>query len=239
MAAQAVAAGISAVVATPHVGNSVYSPSLQEILTSTDRLQSSLRESGIPLQVYPGAEVHLIPRLSEMAGNRQIATINHGPYLLLELPDPLLLDSCKLELFNLRMKGFMPIIAHPERNTYLQRHQEFIMEMLEMGALCQITAQSLLGDFGVKTQKFAEKMVKNRAARVLASDAHAAFGSRVPGLAEATERAARILGNHEEANAMVGAIPRAIVTGREIKAPAPQKERGRRTLRSIFAPAAM
>lgn len=243
MAARAVADGISAVVATPHAGNGVFNNRPKEILAGVERLRLKLREAGIPLQVYPGAEVHLMPQLGEMVNGRQMVTINHGRYLLLELPEILLVDSCKAELFNLRMQGIVPIIVHPERHAYFQKHQESLLELLEMGMLCQVTAQSLLGDFGGRIQKCAEQMVRNRHVQVLASDAHGAE-HRVPALAEAVKRAAGILGNREEAEDMASATPRAIVADREIKSRCPSiapRGLGRRMSRAfdkMFVPAA-
>lgn len=243
MAARAVADGISAVVATPHVGNGVFNNRPEEIFAGVERLRVNLHEAGIPLQIYPGAEVHLVPQLSETVNARQVITINHGRYLLLELPEILLVDSCKAELFNLRMQGIVPIIAHPERHAYFQKHQGALLELLEMGMLCQVTAQSLLGDFGSRIQKCAEQMVRNRQVQVLASDAHGAE-NRVPALTEAVKRAARLLGNREEAEALAGAIPRSIVANREIKPRGPSATRrsfGKRMARAfdkMFAPAA-
>ena len=232
MARRAVLDGITAAVATPHTGNGAYNNSLEIVLTGIARLKESLKEAGIPLKLYPGAEVHLVARLSEKINRREIATINRSRYLLVELPGVLLLDSCKAELFNLRLQGFVPIIAHPERQAHFQKNPESLGEMVEMGILAQVTAQSLLGDFGSKIQRCAEKMLKNRLATILASDAHGAE-NRAPVLAEAVNRATKLLGNRAEAKALAGGTPRAIVADEKIIPHHPVVET--KSLGNIFA----
>lgn len=220
MAETAVAGGIRAVVATPHTGNGVYSNGAVAIIDRVNQLNTELAGAGIPLQVFPGAEVQLSLGLVENLRGGAAVTINNSRYILLELPPTLLPDPCKEELFSLLTHGFIPIIAHPERHTYLQRNFDYLADLVQMGALCQVTAQSLLGVFGNYVQAAAEKMLRNRLAHVLASDAHGAEG-RVPALESAVAAAARLLGSREKVEQMVTAVPAAIIADNDVYAEAP------------------
>ena len=88
------------------------------------------------------------------------------------------------------------------------------MELVQMGTLCQLTAQSLTGDFGKPALVTAEKMIENDLAHILASDAHSSMW-RKPVLSSAVNRAAKLLGSREQAMQMVSALPQAIIEDRD------------------------
>jgi len=214
MAQIAVADGISGVVATPHAANGVYIPTPADIHKRVARFNADLAAASIPLQVYPGAEVQLGPGLVKRLHQGRITTLNTSRYILLELPPTLLPDSCKNELFSLLSQGFIPVIGHPERHPYLQRNPGYLAELVQMGALCQVTAQSLLGVFGRNVKLMVEQMLQKSLAHIIASDAHGAAG-RVPELDAAVSAAARLLHSQEKAMQMVQDVPAAIIADRD------------------------
>ena len=215
MAQTAVAGSIRAIVATPHADTGVYCFSPADIAERVADFNADLAASSIPLQVYPGAEVQLSPGLVERLHKGKVATINNSRYILVEPPPTLLPDPCRNELLSLLNHGFIPIIAHAERHSYLQRNLAYVADLVQMGVLCQVTAQSLLGGFGRIIKDAAELMVQNRLAHILASDAHGA-GGRVPVLNEAVSAAARLLHSHEKAMQMVTDIPAAIIADSDV-----------------------
>ena len=80
-----------------------------------------------------------------------------------------------------------------------------------MGAVVQVTANSLTGRWGTTAKKVAEFLAKNRAVHVLATDAHDAR-KRPPILSEARAAITQLL-DKNAARAMVEDNPRAIVSG--------------------------
>lgn len=74
--------------------------------------------------------------------------------------------------FELLKLGKIPVIVHPERNTYFAKDPNRLLPYLEMGCLTQLTAPSYLGRFGKEIQKTAKKMVKYNLVQMIASDAH-------------------------------------------------------------------
>ena len=83
-----------------------------------------------------------------------------------------------------------------------------------MGTLCQLTAQSLTGEFGKAALVMAEKMVKNDMAHILATDSHSSKW-RKPVLSNAVNKAARLLDSREKALQMVDGLPQAILDDRD------------------------
>ena len=214
IARQAVADGIRAMVATPHVCNGVYKTSAALIRKEVVSLNAALQSAGIPLTVYPGAEVQLVPGLTDLLRTGEVCTINNSRYVLIELPPTFLPETAKDEFFTLRINGYIPILAHPERHPQIKNNFNFLVELVQMGTLCQLTAQSLTGGFGKPTKVLAEKMVKNDMAHILASDAHSSTW-RKPVLSSAVNRAAKLLDSTEEAMQMVEGLPQAILDDRD------------------------
>ena len=214
IAGQAADEGIKGIVATPHVYNGVYSCSVKGIEQRVKALNSELDKAGIPLTVYPGAEIQLVPGLTRILKSGEAGSINNSRYVLIELGPTFLPETAKEEFFKLRVNGFIPILAHPERHPRVQSDLGYLAELVEMGVLCQLTAQSITGGFGRTTQDAAEKMLTNGLAHILATDAHSPKW-RKPVLSNAVNRAADLLGSREEAWQMVSDLPRAILDDRE------------------------
>ena len=70
--------------------------------------------------------------------------INNTSYILIELPS-YISANCKDTLFQLRIRGYHPILAHPERHPDIIRRPKILIEMLAPEILVQITADSLVG----------------------------------------------------------------------------------------------
>ena len=187
-----------------------------------DALQGLVTDRGMELKLCPGADVHLCPGLAAHVENGNAGTLNNtGRYLLLELPYHTVPEITKDEIFALKLAGITPIITHPERNALIMHDPVILQELVSMGALAQVTAMSVAGYLGEPITRSAETLLRHRLVHVIASDAHSAH-SRPPGLSEAVESAAQILGNWDEAEAMVTRIPAAILAGTDPELPEPR-----------------
>ena len=223
MAACAVADGIHTIVATPHTLNGIFLNPIHDVQSRVKAFRDTLRENDIRLKVYAGADVHLCPGMPEKVESGEAGTINNaGKYLLLELPSQSVPRGVKDEIFALKLKGITPIITHPERNLRIIQDIRIVHELVSMGALCQVTAMSITGDFGEIVAHCAERLIINGLVHVIASDAHSA-DNRPPVLSKAVERTAEILGSFDEAERLVGAIPDAIIAGKPVEVPEPKR----------------
>jgi protein-tyrosine phosphatase len=113
-----------------------------------------------------------------------------------------------------------PIISHPERNVFLLKHPEAVRSWLEQGALLQITAASLLGDFGRAPEQAAWRWLGTRAAPLVATDSHDTAGRR-PRLSAAIEAIAERLG-HVAAYRTCIANPARVLDGERVSVPPDQ-----------------
>ena len=221
MARQALEDGIHGVIATPHTLNGMFINRFQEISTCIDRLRRVLKDEHIDLALYPGAEEHFRPGLFQRILSGESSTLNHtGKYVLVEFPFHCVPAEAKDELFQLKLKGITPILAHPERNTVFQEHPDMLADMIASGALTQITAMSIVGEMDETAMEFSHRLIRWRMAHIIASDAHSSE-YRTPVLLKAVQLAGNILKSKSDAMKMVQEHPQAILNGTAIHIPRP------------------
>jgi protein-tyrosine phosphatase len=163
------------------------------------RLRQSISEAGIPVHVVTGADVHIAPDLVVQLRDGLALTLNDSRYLLLEPPHHLLPPRLGDLIFGLQAAGYVPILTHPERLSWIEGHYDLIEQFVYNSVLMQITAGSLLGRFGRRPRYWAERMLDDGFCHVLATDAHDTE-RRPPRMAEACEFVARRLGENEAMN---------------------------------------
>ncbi len=78
----------------------------------------------------------------------------------------------KENFFKLQIKGYMPIIAHPERYLYFGAHKHVYDELHDMGCIFQLNLLSLCGYYGKKQEELAQYLIKKRYVSLLGSDLH-------------------------------------------------------------------
>ncbi|HHT9161081.1 MAG TPA: tyrosine-protein phosphatase [Candidatus Brocadiia bacterium] len=208
--------GIRKMVATPHILNGIYDVKKKDILEKVEILNKLLKDNKIELEVLPGADVHLHEGIIEGLKKDEILTINNGRrYLLLEFPSQIIPVEARQVVFKLQVAGILPIISHPERNFAIQDNPELLTKFIEIGALLQVTAQSVTGEFGSREKKCAHWLLKHNMVHVLATDAHS-INARPPILSIAVKKASKLLGE-EKSRALVFENPLAIIEGRELR----------------------
>lgn len=173
MAHVAVSTGITNVFATPHHLNGQYENVKSDILAHCLQYNHYLQQENISLIIHPGQELRVHRELLHTLENGEILTLdNKGKYLLLELPSREIPEYTQEIIYELFLKGITPILAHPERNRALMENNDVLFELVQEGALTQLTAGSLIGQFGKKIKAFAEKIIDHHLAHFIATDAH-------------------------------------------------------------------
>lgn len=209
MARIAVADGITTIACTPHIYPGLYENTAQGIRVAIKALQSELDAAGIALRLVEGADVHLAPDLLESLRADRVPTLNGTRYLLLEPPHHVAPPRFEEQVFKLISHGYVPLITHPERLTWIEDNYAVFLRVAKGGAWLQITAGALTGRFGKRPRYWAQKLIDEGPVHIIASDAHSVH-RRPPLLAEAQAIAARQVGD-SEAWAMVRERPRGVI----------------------------
>jgi protein-tyrosine phosphatase len=223
IARAAVADGIVAIAGTPHVRDDW--PTEAALMEErVAELRAALEAEGIPLDLFSGGEISIgyLPLLEpEELGRFALGGSRH---LLVETPYygwPLALPDL---LASLLEQGFVPVLAHPERNAEVAANLQALVPLVDSGVLIQVTAASLDGRIGRRAFECARLLVREGLAHLLASDAHHASVREV-GMAEA----ATSVGNPALARWLTWDVPAAILADEKIP-PRPRVKSGKRWL---------
>lgn len=213
MARLAVADGVRAATVTPHHLNGRYVTEAATIHTALASFRTALREHEIPLELYPGSEIHLTPELPDaLADGTAMTVADRGRAVLVEPPANSLPLGAEALLSECLVQGVTPVIAHPERCRPLQSDLSPLRRWVEMGCLVQVTAQSCTGRFGRGPQAAARAMIREGLVHILASDGHRPYG-RVPCLGEGRAAVAEWAGE-AVATHLTETIPGALLEGK-------------------------
>jgi protein-tyrosine phosphatase len=202
MARMAIDDGIEVMACTPHFMPGLYENEAQDIRHRVADLNEVLHEEGMDLALVLGSDAHIRPDFLSGLRNQTIPTIHGSRYALFEPPHTVMPKRMDELLFNIQVAGYVPILTHPERLKWIEQNYDTIVELANKGVWMQITAGSLTGRFGKRTQYWAQRMLAEGHVSILATDAHNT-GSRPPLLAEARDLAAAELGVDEATHLVV------------------------------------
>ena len=198
--------GIRHIVATPHAD--------ERFFYDRSRYEGMLRKLknvGCGIKFSLGCDFHFsFDNIEDAVLHPRRYSIGGSPYLLVEFSDFGSMPAIREGLFRLANSGLKPIITHPERNLALLEAPEKVVELAKDGCLIQVTANSLTGYWGVRSQRMAEMLLKKDAIHVIASDAHDPV-NRPPLLSQAFDRVCRLAGQHV-AHALFVDNPGAVVS---------------------------
>ncbi|MCX5636908.1 MAG: hypothetical protein NTX52_04340 [Planctomycetota bacterium] len=171
--------GITTVIATPHqLGRFSECNEAAQIREAVLALNEELKANDIALAIVPGADVRVDERICQLLGADKVLTLaDGGKYILLELPHEVFIDIEPL-LVDLAFMGIQAIISHPERHLGLAKEPDILLKWLKYPAYLQVTAGSLLGNFGPAAQKFGWRLLSSGWASLVATDSHNLDGRR-------------------------------------------------------------
>lgn len=185
--------GITTVIATPHHANGMYMNPASDIRQAVSELNERLRQIGNSLIVLPGQEIRIYDDLFNDLEQGQLLSLAGSRYILLEMPSSRVPRNMEEVCHELIIQGFVPVIAHPERNAGVAADPSQLERLIELGALGQVTAQSLAGVLGNKLQKLSLELCRRNLVHLVASDAHDS-ANRPFGLREAYSTLEKELG---------------------------------------------
>lgn len=213
MAVMAVGDGIHTIACTPHIYPGMYENNAEGIRAAIVAFQGELDQRGIALRLVEGADVHLDLDLVGAIRAGRVPTIAGSRYLLLEPPHHVAPPRFEESVFQLMVAGYVPVITHPERLSWIEGNYDVFERLVKGGAWMQVTAGSVTGRFGKRPQYWAHRMLDEQLVQILATDAHHPR-RRPPLLAEGRDAAAQRVGE-QEATHMVVTRPQGIVDNSE------------------------
>ncbi|MCP4443815.1 MAG: hypothetical protein GY811_00530 [Myxococcales bacterium] len=163
--------GFSTICATPHQKTDQYLPSLETIGSAHRETTAAVAERGMNVTIPLAAENMWDSTLYERMESDEIPGYDGNRVFLLEFIPTQLPVGLFERIFDLRCRGILPVIAHPERYIPLWKAPD-LLEKLAGDCAMVVDLGALSGHHGRKQAKQARKMVLGGTAHAAASDLH-------------------------------------------------------------------
>lgn len=167
--------GVTQVVCTPHVFPGRFENRRSSIAEEFLRFSQLVQEAGLQLDLLWAGEVRLTPEVLDLLRLQELPLLGQvgaAKTLLLELPDGQVPLGAEQFVRRLMSAGIRPVVAHPERNRMVMDNPDRIRSMVDEGCALQLTAGSVLGEFGQRAQSTAQSLLDAGWVQAVASDAH-------------------------------------------------------------------
>jgi len=174
------------IIATPHYICGSLPNGVEKVEGRLDKLKRAMVDRGLNIDLRRGCEIFLSMEVPELLECGEISTLAGSSYVLVELPVMSIYKYTADVLYKLKLKGFNPIIAHPERYSEVIANPNCLLEFIQRGIYFQINASSLRGIYGKQIRETALILLRHNMVHFVASDAHTCR-SRSPKLLRAYE----------------------------------------------------
>ena len=166
-------AGTKEIIITPHyINHSKFQCNNHDKAKILDDLLNEVEKQKIDIKIYLGNEVFYTRHFLELLKKKEICTLNNSRYLLFEFPLNNYNQGLAENISKIISKGYVPVLAHPERYRVFLDTPDLIEEFLRMGVLMQGNYTSLFGKYGRGPKKLLKYYIKKGWISFLGSDTH-------------------------------------------------------------------
>ena len=163
--------GFKKIITTPHIYSEFYPNTSDRLLAGLDTLRQGLKNANIDIEVACAAEYFMDEMFEELLDKNDILTV-YDNYVLVEMS--FFSESIRLEeyLFKMQIKGYQPILAHPERYTYYTNNFERFQNLKDRGCKLQLNLLSLTGHYGKEVKDLAIRLLDANLYDFVGTDTH-------------------------------------------------------------------
>jgi len=166
------ALGYRKLITTPHILWDMYKNTPDTIQRALNTVQEALVKENIGVELKAAAEYYIDDHVEGLLSRKEPLLTLSDNMVLVEFSMVHPPMGVKEVLFEMQMQGYQPVIAHPERYSYLVRNKEFYDELKEAGCLFQLNILSLSGGYGRTVTELAEYLLKHEFYTLVGTDLH-------------------------------------------------------------------
>jgi tyrosine-protein phosphatase YwqE len=163
--------GYKKLITTPHISD-MFPNSSEDILKGYEALKEELRNREIEIDIEVAAEYYADESFEKLLEEGDILTFGKEKYLLFELSYFTAPQDLESLIYEMKIAGYTPILAHPERYIYFHNNINKYREIKDMGVLFQINLVSLSNYYSEDVRKTVQHLILNGMVDFLGSDTH-------------------------------------------------------------------
>lgn len=160
--------GMVKFICTPHVFNELYPNTLETVWPSLSILRGALAAEKVDVEVLAAAE-YMIDE--HFAVNEELMALPNK-YLLVEMSYLNETPNIEQVIFDLQIKGYKVVLAHPERYVFYHRAHDRYRRFKEMGVLFQLNLLSVSGYYGPEVKQAAAYLLSKNFYELAGTDLH-------------------------------------------------------------------
>jgi protein-tyrosine phosphatase len=164
--------GYSKLICTPHIISDIYPNNHETILPKLELVKTALKENNIDIIIEAAAEYMVDMEMEKLVlAGTPLLTFGTN-LILIEMSYVGASPNIEQVIFQLRVRGLQPVLAHPERYLFYHNNFENYQRFVDLGCMFQINLLSLLGYYGKPVKTIAEKLLKNKMVDLVGTDMH-------------------------------------------------------------------
>lgn len=163
--------GVSEIIATPHLYKGNLSAKISDVSNAYTQLMDRLLEENIDIKIHTGHEICFHSDVIEMIRRKEFMTLADSDYILIELSNNILDDVPNI-LYEIKLLGYIPILAHIERYNKIYQNEKLLKKIINEGVHLQINADSIFANHRSSEYKFSKYLLDNNLVCFIATDCH-------------------------------------------------------------------
>ena len=164
--------GYQKIITTPHINADIFPNNAANIQSGQALVRDELRREGIDIPFHAAAEYLMDDRFSRMLADGEPFLTLKDNLVLVELSFAVPSINLRELLFEMQLKGFQPVLAHPERYLYFGANKKWYDQLRDAGCWFQLNLMSFSGHYGPESRRLAEFLVRKGYIDLLGTDLH-------------------------------------------------------------------
>ncbi len=192
--------GYKKIILTPHFQTPRFENDEDDIVRRYEEMKRQASDMGVEIDICGiGGEYRIDSGFAKRLENPRFLQIG-GKYVLVEFSLHQQMMGCDEMIFDMQMKGYEVILAHPERYPYLNVGGSRMEQLKNQGVFFQVNVLSLGGFYGEEAKRRAFEMVEGGLVEFLGTDTHNSMYAQALIDLTHNRKVEKLLMNHEFLN---------------------------------------
>jgi len=163
--------GFRKIITTPHIMGDYFKNDSEIIRQGLKALRQELEAQKITIDIEVASEYYIDDHFLSLIQKNDLLWFG-DKYVLIETNTINFNEYIRTAIFELGLAGYKPVLAHPERYTYMWNNFNRYYDLKDMGVYFQINLISLSGFYSQRVKEIAEKLVDEKLVDFIGTDAH-------------------------------------------------------------------